>query len=504
MKHLVLLSGIFTLGLAKTVHFGFWKAKVVPKSSLSRRDNDDFSDPLHGDYHKVQYYTNVTIGTPGQPIALQLDTGSSDTWVPSIDAEACADDGCSDFGAFDKNASSTYRLIKDKAGTFLIVYGDLSYSTGDYFTDVLSFNKNITLKNTTMALANATALTEGIMGIGLRSNEASLLYDKPFSFPTVPEQLRNQGHIDRVAYSLYLDSYDDNTGSILFGGIDPSKYTGELLALPLSKDDEGNYTELSVALTQISIHDGNSTRPLAGTKFNTPALLDSGTTDSYLPQDIFDALSAGLGATKDKTTGFAYVPCAYRKSNVSVIYTFGGKDGVNVSVPLSELIAEQIEDDSAYENGTPACSLNFDGTDDANGVILGDSFLRSAYVVYDLENKVIALGQAKLGGKAAANHTAITDIPKGTKLPGVSRTATVTAEQHTTMSLGDPSYSLSLGSIGTPTFSLPGVSLTASASATATAARAVKAASKDSGADLVDIPKSTSAMIVLAFVMCML
>ncbi|KAL6246084.1 hypothetical protein RBB50_007237 [Rhinocladiella similis] len=503
MKHLIILPAIFTLALAKSVHFDFWKEKAIRKSSLSRRSNDDFSDPLYGDNDKVQYYINVTIGTPGQPVALQLDTGSSDTWVPSLDADTCADDGCSDFGAFNKNASSSYRLIEDEAGTFMIVYADGSYSSGDYFTDVMAFNKNITLKNTTMALANDTTLTEGLLGIGLRSNEASLENEEPFSFPTVPEQLRNQGHIDRVAYSLYLDSYDDNTGSILFGGIDSSKHTGELLALPLSKDSEGNYTEFLIALTQISIHDGKSTRALTDSKFNAPALLDSGTTDSYLPQSIFDALSDGLGATEDNSSGYAYVPCAYRKSNVSVIYTFGGTDGVNVSVPLSELIAEQIEDDSAYENGTPACSLNFDPTDDENGVILGDSFLRSAYVVYDLENKIIALGQAKLGGKAAANNTAITDIPKGTTLPGVSRTATVTAVQPTD-TLDSSSDSVSLGSIGTPTFSLPGVSLTATASSTGAATNAGKAASKDSGADLLGVPKSAGAMVVLAFVVCML
>ncbi|KIW10984.1 hypothetical protein PV08_10283 [Exophiala spinifera] len=508
MKHLILLSGIFTLVLAKSIIFDFWKERPVHRPSLSRRSNDDFSNPLYGDYEKVQYYVNVTIGTPGQRVALQLDTGSSDTWVPSVDAESCADDGCSDFGAFDKNTSSTYHLIEDQVGMFGIMYADGTYASGDYFTDVLSFGENITLKDTTMALANDTVLTEGLMGIGFRSNEASLENDEPFSFPTVPEQLKNQGYIDRVAYSLYLDSYEDNTGSILFGGIDSSKHIGELLALPLSKDDEGNYTEFLVALTQISIHDGKSTRSLTRPTFNTPALLDSGTTDSYLPKKVFDALSDGLGATEDQGSGYAYVPCAYRKSNVSVIYTFGGKDGVNVSVPLSELISEQIDDDSAYENGTPACALNFNPTDDQNGIILGDSFLRSAYVVYDLENKVIALGQAKLGGKSAANSAAITDIPKGTALPGVSRTATVTAAQATSSLDDSPSSSssssLSLGAIGTPTFSLPGVSLTAVASPTGTAASAAKGASKDNGAVLVGVSKSTCVMAVLAFVMCML
>jgi hypothetical protein len=35
------------------------------------------------------YFLNVEVGTPPQNITLQLDTGSSDVWVPSSDADIC-------------------------------------------------------------------------------------------------------------------------------------------------------------------------------------------------------------------------------------------------------------------------------------------------------------------------------------------------------------------------------------------------------------------------------
>ena len=277
MKNLLLFAGIATAASAKTVKLGFWKDKGQHKSTLSRR-SDDIPEQLTGDSSRVEYFINITIGTPPQRFALQLDTGSSDTWVPSADSYSCSDDGCSDYGAYNKNVSSTYSLIRAEEGLFSITYGDLTYASGDYFTDVLSFGQNMTITNVTMANANDTDLTQGLLGVGLRINEASENDDQPFTFPTVPEQLKAQGKIDRVSYSLYLDSYDDNKGSILFGGIDSSRYTGELLALPLSPDIYGNFSELRIALTKISIHDGKNTRALTGSTFSYPALLDSGTT----------------------------------------------------------------------------------------------------------------------------------------------------------------------------------------------------------------------------------
>lgn len=37
------------------------------------------------------YYANVTVGTPAQQLSLQIDTGSSDVWVPSSTASICQD-----------------------------------------------------------------------------------------------------------------------------------------------------------------------------------------------------------------------------------------------------------------------------------------------------------------------------------------------------------------------------------------------------------------------------
>ena len=305
-----------------------------------------------------------------------------------------------------------------------------------------------------MALLNYTGINQGLMGVGFQYNQASLDVDQPSSFPPILEQLKAKGLIDRAAYSLFLDDYDGNTGSILFGGIDSSRMSGELLSLPLSTDDYGHYHGFRVALTQISYHDEDSTQALTKAPFIVAALLDFGATMTYLPRAIFEELMRGLGATAG-ADGYYYVPCAYRTSNTNLVYSFGGAQGVNVSVPLSELIGEELGPFDGYNSDTPACSLNVArGYDD---VILGDSFLRSAYAVYDLENYVVALGQSNVF-KKAVDPAAITSIPTGMALPGVSKTARVTAS---VTAFGR----LDLGGVVSPTFDL-GMTVTATPTST--------------------------------------
>jgi len=70
------------------------------------------------------------------------------------------------------------------------------------------------------------------MGVGYDTNEAT--NDGPNGvYPSIMDNLVADGVINRKAYSLYLNDLQANKGSIIFGGIDTTKYTGDLVALPL-------------------------------------------------------------------------------------------------------------------------------------------------------------------------------------------------------------------------------------------------------------------------------
>lgn len=72
-------SGTLRMDIARTT--------VSSDQALKRRSSGAI--PVNLQNQITGYYLNVTVGTPGQTIALHLDTGSSDLWFPSVDSEVC-------------------------------------------------------------------------------------------------------------------------------------------------------------------------------------------------------------------------------------------------------------------------------------------------------------------------------------------------------------------------------------------------------------------------------
>jgi hypothetical protein len=62
--------------------------KVRPgEPGLQRRAT--FLEPLSNNLTGGGYYADVTVGTPGQPQRMVVDTGSSDIWVVAHNADLC-------------------------------------------------------------------------------------------------------------------------------------------------------------------------------------------------------------------------------------------------------------------------------------------------------------------------------------------------------------------------------------------------------------------------------
>lgn len=82
------------------------------------------------------YCVNLTVGTPGQPQMILLDTGSSDTIFVASNASICERNGC-DGGTFDSSKSTTFKMAK--SGALDSGYADYTRMMGDLITDVVHF-----------------------------------------------------------------------------------------------------------------------------------------------------------------------------------------------------------------------------------------------------------------------------------------------------------------------------------------------------------------------------
>jgi hypothetical protein len=375
---------------------------------LETRNSRAVDLPMYnGITHQKLYLVNVQIGTPPQPFSILLDTGSSDVWLPSPDSSGCPSTGCP-FNTFDSAASSTYIPTNN---TFNASYGltpDLMV-IGPYFNDTLRF-ANAVIPDMTLAVGNIpstlyTAGFQGIMGLGARLGEAIIshqgtpqFHDPNATFPTVYDQLQLLGYISRRAFSIYMNTPTAASGTVLFGAVDNSKYTGSLTPVPVQQ--LGGFTAWAVVLTSVSANINNTSISLTASNFSSTVILDTGAPSMYLPTALYTSLTAHMNATMHANT--PYVPCTLL-SDTSSSFTFRfGATGPRITVPQYWLIfpfeypAAGNPANVTTEDGTRLCYLGVIPTEGPI-ILLGDTFIRSAYLVFDADNEVVGMAQAKFG-----------------------------------------------------------------------------------------------------------
>lgn len=291
-----------------------------------------------------------------------------------------------------------------------------------------------TVKNLEMGLALSTTIGTGIMGIGYNSSEANIGSGNGTTYANLPFAMVDQGIIKTEAYSLWLNDLNSASGSILFGGVDTAKYTGDLISVPVYPAYRGRApTTFTVAFTSLSATSSSGTDILTPSDYAEGAILDSGTTITLLPNDIAQVVYNEFGATYQPSIGAVVVPCSLANANGSLNFGFGGADGPVIQVPVNELVLPLTLTNGktlTYTNGEKACQLAIQAAG-ALPVLFGDSFLRSAYAVYDLVNNRIALAQTDFnatGSNIVPFASSGAPIPSATsateQLAAVTQTAT--------------------------------------------------------------------------------
>ncbi|KAJ6453581.1 acid protease [Mycena sanguinolenta] len=306
----------------------------------------------------------ISIGTPAQKFVIDFDTGSSDLWVPS---SSCTSSTCSSKSKFKSSSSSTY---KKQSGTFSIQYGDGSTVSGPIASDTVAVAG---VKVTNQAFSPVTTLSssfaddpaDGILGLAFPA--ISNLQANPFFV-----NADSQGTVNANQFAFYLAS----SGSELFlGGTDQDLFTGDIEFN--SVDSSGGFWQVTGGGAKVG-----SSSVLSGIE----TIIDSGTTLAYGPPDDVKEIFAKVSGSKlfDSTNGFYSFPC---DTPPSISFNWGGQDW---TISADNLNLGQTE--SGSKDCVAALAAQDLGLGD-NVFLLGDTFMKNVYTVFDFDQEAVGFAQ---------------------------------------------------------------------------------------------------------------
>eukprot|EP00474_Spongospora_subterranea_P000807 CRZ01265.1 hypothetical protein [Spongospora subterranea] len=165
-------------------------------------------------FQGVQFYGEITVGTPGQKIPALFDTGSYDTWMPAT--SYCSTISCHS-GGYQSGDSSTSAVTTDP---FEVLYLSSSVS-GNYVKDTISIGSLHSVQPIAMGVVQGKSgfpsqhAFDGLVGMGPNSSVLHSLLDLAVSDATG----------ERRMFSMYLS--DDTSGSLTLGGYDETHLAGD-------------------------------------------------------------------------------------------------------------------------------------------------------------------------------------------------------------------------------------------------------------------------------------
>lgn len=180
----------------------------------------------------------------------------------------------------------------------------------------------------------------------------------------------------------------------------------------------------SIQFTSLSASNGGPPVTLTSNTTILPAILDSGASAAMVPSFLAEAVFRYFGAVTDDPRltqagmgNGGVVPCNLSTSAGTFEFGFGGPNGPKISLAASELVMPWANN-LTFGDYSPACLLGIRGWDSSH-LLLGDSFLRSAYAVFNLETRQVALAQANTDPVTSSQADVQEILPGSNGIPSV-------------------------------------------------------------------------------------
>uniref|UniRef100_A0A674JN79 cathepsin E n=1 Tax=Terrapene triunguis TaxID=2587831 RepID=A0A674JN79_9SAUR len=347
----------------------FWKAQKLDMIQYTEDCSavPETNEPLIN-YLDMEYFGQISIGTPPQNFTVLFDTGSSNLWVPSI---YCVSKACAVHSRFHPSDSNTYSEV----GTpFSIQYGTGSLS-GIIGSDQVTV-EGITVSNQQFAESVSEpgntfldAEFDGILGLAY----PSLAVD---GVTPVFDNMMAQNLVDLPIFSVYMNRNPDSSvgGELLFGGFDPSHFSGTLNWVPVTKQ---GYWQIQLDNIQVG-------GTVAFCAEGCQAIVDTGTSLITGPSKEIKEMQNYIGAVP--MDGEYAVECNNLNVMPDVTFTING-------IPYT--LSPQAYTLMVQADGMAFCTSGFQGLNMQPPAgplwILGDVFIGQFYSVFDRGNNRVGL-----------------------------------------------------------------------------------------------------------------
>lgn len=405
------------------------------------------------------YTVNVSVGTPPQPVMAVLDTGSPFLVISNPESKFCQQPGepCSTFRSYDPSKSTSAVWVSDD----LEITYELSTDSGSWYNDTVTIG-DLTVSVFPVGTANGSSTADpqnwfGINGPGKQGPDPD----------TSSLQIMAQaGVLESASVGIFSGPLDASVGQVVFGGLDTSKWQGNMQILPIVDNPDN---QIQVTLTSFTLSDGNTTSSdlpddVIVANFTVDVMIDTGNFDIKLPQDMVDNIWAQVDGVQayNLTVGDSTIPlgvCDCSLAQKSQAITFGFQ-GISINVPIADLVtlppAQILQNLGVSDFPQGICVFLINGWGPAppayHPYILGDAFLRNAYFVLDWDTNEVGLGQANNAGDSpnivpiAAGTSGLRDAIAGTSN---STGESPSQPSGTAAPTADPtSYAVSLSSRG--------------------------------------------------------
>ncbi|KAJ3118625.1 hypothetical protein HK100_000573 [Physocladia obscura] len=401
-------------------------------------------------------YTDVKIGTPGKAFFVDVDTGSSVLWVPSV---ACVAAGAC------PAASDTYSITASSTGVVAnnsVVFEE-DYGTGAVrgylvrdtvvwgpLTAQQQLVMLVTQMDTTMFDQMSSIGGDGILGLAYDRGQGATVGFQDGDSASLTANLLASNALPNSYFALWFNQSavfstanpnDPNGGAVSFGSTDQSLYTGQFTFVPIvptpillangSTDNLSYYWTVPISSSTVATSNGAS----FSIPTDTQIIVDSGTTLIAVDDTTLSAMIQIIGSVTQLVlqSSLYYFDCNTVQKLPTFNFYLGSGSGTLFPITYnSYVISDGVN-----------CALGLMGLPQgqpSNLWIFGDTFLYQYYTVFDFGNKQVGFALATDGaGSGVPSGTSSSATAGGNGLGTGTATVTVTTTKssavHFTVSL---------------------------------------------------------------------